>query len=176
MPEGQQPSGETWNTESDIRNTYPELNQKDSVGAFEVSATAINNIIGAVEGEVKDQLRDHWDVDDTDFFGTDTIDTFAKSVKSIARQIIIGRVLRYAVWGSKSGGTEAGAEAREMETEGRAKLDKLIATGRLGVERRTDKVLPGTHAGAAAGPDDIDANTDTGIFGTGDETSWSDGP
>jgi hypothetical protein len=162
MPEAQKATGTTWNTVSDVRTRYDELE------SAVVGDSAVTRALEDAQNEIKGILRKHWDVSVTAYWSAENIPTYAPEVKAIHLKLTAARCYRESVWGKNSmhGGADIAATfAAQLEEEAWLALDRLIEKGALAVARRTsnaDGAAVSWTSGSATDP----------VFDYGTEDGW----
>jgi len=158
-------SGTTWNTTSDVRTRYSELT------TAALGDSAVTRTLEDTQNEIKSHLRPYWNVDDSTYWSSTNIVTYAPAVKAIHLKMVAGRCYREGVWGKGAMGADiAGAYGSQLEEEAWLALDRLIERGALGVSRRSDSPDSSrTVSFSSAG------NVDP-VFDYGDESGWERKP
>ncbi|MBM4030119.1 MAG: hypothetical protein FJ280_32675 [Planctomycetes bacterium] len=170
MPEAQKATGTTWNTESDLRTRYDELAERGVGGAYIVGSSAVVRALEDAQNEIKDALRPHWNVDDSNYWNAENIVTYAPGVKAIHLKLAAARCYREGVWGKNSArGEIAGVYGSQLEEEAWLAIARLIEKGSLLVARRT------TNADGAAVCWSSGGKTDP-VFDYGEEQGWPRSP
>lgn len=165
MSSAQQAGGTTWNTEADLRTRYDELD------ATAIGASAVNRALEDAQNEIMGVLRAHWDVDNTAYWSSTNIVTYAPEVKAIHLKLAAARCYREGIWGKNSmmGAETAGAYGSQLEEEAWLAIDRLIEKGALKVARRTtsaDGTAVAWTSGTATDP----------VFTYGTEEEWPRSP
>ena len=163
MPDASLAVGSTWNTAADLRESFSELGQKDNTDAnnYIYDTDLVTAALSKAQHLMSALIRKHWDVDDSAYFSTATIGTYAPAVKVIHLQWAAGvALLRGLGKGLRGGSAEY---AKYLIDDAKEDLLALIEAGALGVGRRSDDPDDTiVHAGSQG--------VTTPFFTRGDET------
>lgn len=161
MPVGAQAGGTTWNESGDVTTRFPELTTSSPEV---ISATTLAQIVAEAQAAIEAKLRPHWDVDDSTYWSSANIETYAPLV-GLIHLLWSGGLAYLAVTGKEAIGTADTAQigVALLETA-QQMLTDLIENGALAVARRS---APYEGGGAYTTAGDSDP-----VFTEEDETNW----